>query len=83
MDDDIGPREDPRLQRGRRHVYAIVRLDEYSQGEASVTVVKILDTTDRELAGREVARLNELNAERGSRYFAQVTRLLAVEGTGG
>ncbi len=81
MEDDIGERGDPRMRMGRRHVYAIVRLDQWSQGEEGVTVVRVLDTTDREVAEREAVRLNEVNVSKPCRYFAQVTRLVAVEDT--
>ena len=69
--------EDHRLRPGRRHTYAIVRLDDLPpDANDRVTVVKVLDTTDRETAEREASRLNEVSASPNSRYFAQVTRLV-------
>jgi hypothetical protein len=59
------------------HVFAIVRLDATPQpGEpldpARVTVKEILPTLEE--AEAEVARLNRLNADKGSVYFWQTTR---------
>jgi hypothetical protein len=56
--------------------YAVVRYDHYladdAASEAKVAVKEILPT--REEAEREVERLNELDAGRGSTYFWQYTR---------
>ena len=59
-----------------RHVFAIVRYetdaDLTTPIDLRVTVKKIV--TDPEYAQKEVQRLNELNKEKGSYYFIQVTR---------
>lgn len=59
------------------HLYAIVRYETDADPNAPidlrVTVKKVV--TDRNHAAQEVARLNELNKEKGSYYFCQVTRL--------
>jgi len=59
------------------HVFVILRLDDF-QGSAvpvqeRISVTKIF--WDGEAAAREVARLNELQGNRGVRYFSQVGRL--------
>jgi hypothetical protein len=59
------------------HVYAILRY-EMDAGEAvpidlRVTVKKIV--TDPHFADQEVRRLNDLNKDKGSYYFVQVTRM--------
>jgi hypothetical protein len=57
-------------------VYAVVRYDHYlgddAASEAKVAVKEILPTRDE--AEREVERLNNLEAGRGSTYFWQYTR---------
>ncbi|MCP9493996.1 MAG: hypothetical protein MSG64_05990 [Pyrinomonadaceae bacterium MAG19_C2-C3] len=53
-------------------VYAIVRLDEAYAGQNAVTVKSIVTKLDE--AEREVVRLNQLNADKGARYFWQATR---------
>jgi hypothetical protein len=61
----------------RIHVYAIVRYDEFQGAETPienrVTVTRVV--YEEETARAEVARLNNLNAEKGCRYFCQTTRL--------
>ena len=56
------------------HVYAVIRVDEYKKSptEHKVTVKEIV--RDREVAKREVERLNGLGTE-DVRYFWQVTRI--------
>ncbi len=58
------------------HVYAIIRhetdADENSPIHLRVTVKKIV--SDPQYAETEVKRLNELNKDKGSYYFYQVTR---------
>lgn len=58
------------------HVYAIIRYesdaDEMTPIDLRVTVKKVV--CDPDYAEKEVQRLNELNKERGSHYFYQVTR---------
>jgi hypothetical protein len=54
-------------------VYVVIRLDTFASGEGSVTVKEAVH--DEATAMAEVRRLNELNAERGARYFYQATRL--------
>ena len=59
------------------HVYAILRY-EADAGEAvpidlRITIKKIV--TDPHFADQEVKRLNELNHDKGSYYFVQVTRM--------
>lgn len=65
-DDPIDERMDPR----RRAAYGIVRfdaLDDQLPIERRVTVRSVLWTLDR--ARAEVDRLNNLNGDKGSRYF--------------
>jgi hypothetical protein len=61
------------------HVYAIVRYDGFytdaptpANVQVRVTVKKIV--TDAEHAASEVRRLNDMNMDKGSFYFCQVTR---------
>jgi hypothetical protein len=50
--------------------FAIVRIDEFSEGDESrFTVKRVVE--DEALAEREVARLNRLNADKGCRYVWQ------------
>ena len=53
--------------------FAIVRIDDYDDPETSVTVKRVVWSED--LARMEVERLNSLNADKGSRYFWQYTRV--------
>lgn len=60
------------------HAYAILRLDTSAVTGATpdpelVAVTKIVFS--EEFAKQEVERLNSLNAEKGSVYVAQITRL--------
>jgi hypothetical protein len=58
------------------HLYAIIRYetdrDPMTPIDYRVTVKKVVN--DPDYAAREVERLNELNQEKGSYYFFQVTR---------
>ncbi len=58
------------------HVYAIIRYEtdaaQATPIDLRVTVKKIV--TDPHYAEKEVQRLNDLNKEKGSYYFLQVTR---------
>lgn len=56
------------------HVYAIVRFDSFMNGADAATVVKVMPS--RDIAGREAARLSELNKGKGSVYTVQVTRFM-------
>lgn len=59
------------------HVFAIIRIDDFHDDgtpiEERIAVTKVL--WDAEDANREVERLNELNRDKRSRYFLQITRL--------
>lgn len=62
----------------KQPAYAVLRFDDYlgeveHHLEERVTVVKVVLTVEE--AEAEVARLNELNASKGSRYVWQTTRL--------
>jgi hypothetical protein len=63
--------------RNPRHVYAVLRLDEFQGLEVpldhKVTVKKIV--WSEAVARAEVERLNQLQAGKGCLYFYQVTRL--------
>lgn len=66
------------MPKQKKQVYAIIRVDEYHSAiEDKVTVKEIVSTM--EAAEAEVARLNELNGNKGSRYFWQTTRLILDE----
>jgi hypothetical protein len=54
--------------------FAIVRIDEFTEGDESrFTVKRVVE--DETLAEREVERLNWLNADAGCRYVWQYTRV--------
>ena len=60
------------------HVFAIIRYDdfqEYAPSEIAeaITIKKVV--WSREVAEQEVARLNQLNGDKGVLYFWQMTRL--------
>lgn len=61
------------------HVYAIIRIDcppsakTIAVEEVSVTVTRVLFNKD--MAEREVDRLNTLNSQKGCQYICQLTRL--------
>jgi hypothetical protein len=60
-----------------QHVYAIVRFDfpvNQDDPENSVAGVKVVPS--KELAEREISRLNKLNARKSCRYELQTTRLI-------
>jgi hypothetical protein len=53
--------------------FAIIRIDTYPErDEDRFYITRIV--WDEETAGAEVERLNELNADKGCRYFWQATR---------
>lgn len=57
-------------------VYVIVRFDAYVTGSPPETAFRVKGAVrTRAEAEAEVERLNALNAEKGSRYFWQRTRL--------
>ena len=53
-------------------VFAIIRLDDYSNIEDGITVKEVVPTLEEAI--REVERLNSLNADKGCKYFWQTTR---------
>ena len=55
-------------------MYAVVRFHPAREDpEFAITVKEVVRS--REIAEAEVARLNALNADKGARYFCQITRL--------
>jgi len=59
-----------------QHVFVILRADAYDEGDhvsEHVTVKKVV-TTERRAEG-EVKRLNDLNAEKGCRYYFEIAQL--------
>jgi len=64
--------------KAQKQVYAILRYDEFqdpaSPIENRVTVTRVV--RDEATARAEVQRLSDLNAEKGSRYYWQATRLV-------
>ncbi len=54
--------------------FAIVRIESYRDGDESRFTVKRV-VQDEALAESEVQRLNRLNADKGSRYFWEYTRV--------
>jgi hypothetical protein len=56
-------------------VYAVVRIDDYQEGEAAITVKEILPTMEEAI--KEVDRLNKLNSSKGAHYFWQSTNYFA------
>lgn len=56
------------------HLYAIIRFDLNMSGENAATVVKVMASAD--LAKREAARLNEVNADKKCVYKVQTTRFV-------
>jgi hypothetical protein len=52
-------------------VYAVVRVDDYLEGEDAITVREILPTMEEAI--KEVDRLNQLNGPKGAHYFWQAT----------
>jgi hypothetical protein len=65
------------LARETHHAYAVIRLDAYLAPDVPIreriTVKKVV--ASQEVAEQEVARLNDLNADKGCEYFWQVTRV--------
>lgn len=58
--------------RDKLEVYAVIRIDEFDSVEDSVAVTAILPTLEEAIS--EVARLNELNKDKGAYYFWRTTR---------
>ena len=58
--------------RGRIQVYAIIRLDQCDSIKDSISVTAILPTMEE--ADAEVARLSELNKDKGANYYWLATR---------
>ena len=58
--------------REKLQVYAVIRIDEFDSVEDSVAVTAILPTLEEAIS--EVARLNELNKDKGAYYFWRTTR---------
>ncbi len=58
--------------REKLQVYAVLRIDEFDSVEDSVAVTAILPTLEEAIS--EVARLNELNKDKGAYYFWRTTR---------
>ena len=59
------------------HVYALVRIDlpvSEAAPQDTVAVVKVL--CSEESARREAARLNQINRDKGCRYFVYTCRLI-------
>ena len=60
-----------------RHVYAVLRIDlpvNPENPENSIAVVKVFSS--KFSAEKEVARLNNINSEKGCRYVLNTTRLV-------
>ena len=53
-------------------VYAVVRIDQRDSVEDGIAVTSILPTMAEAVS--EVARLNELNQDKGAHYFWRATR---------
>lgn len=65
----------------KERVYAVLRAEEeVTNPEWHITVTKVLRS--QSAAEQEVARLNQLNAEKGCRYFLQATQLVEDEAGG-
>lgn len=70
------------MSKQKRQVYAVIRVDQFGDPAVSreerlpdwISVKEIVSSL--EAAQAEVARLNELNGPKGSRYFWQTTRLI-------
>lgn len=65
----------------KRHVYPILRYDEYLAGHdvdlsMLISVPKVLD--DATAAELEAQRLNDLRPDKGSRYWAALSRMAVV-----
>ena len=56
------------------HVYAVVRIDQYDDvfGDDAITIKEILPTMEEAI--QEVERLNNLQQDKRSHYFWQLTR---------
>jgi hypothetical protein len=63
-----------RAHQPRDHVWAVIRFDSFqTEPESQFTIKEVVWSA--ELAQTEAERLNRLNAEKGCRYFIQITRL--------
>lgn len=58
--------------REKLEVYAVVRIDQLDTVEDAIAITAILPTMEEAVS--EVARLNELNKDKGSYYFWRTTR---------
>ena len=66
------------MRKRNTQVYAVVRIDNYltAELENNITIKEIVWSLEE--AEAEVARLHELNASKGCRYFWQSTRLIGA-----
>jgi hypothetical protein len=63
------------MAKAKTQVYAIVRLDDSMISlEEGISVKEVVWSLEE--AEAEVARLNELNGSKGSKYFFRTTRLI-------
>jgi hypothetical protein len=62
------------MRKRKTPVYAVIRVDDYSSLENSITIKEIVWSLEE--AKAEVKRLNELNRFKGCKYFWQSTRLI-------
>jgi hypothetical protein len=60
------------MMREKLEVYAVVRIDQRDSLEDAISVTAILPTMEEAVS--EVARLNELNKDKGAYYFWRTTR---------
>ena len=64
--------------KSQKQVYAILRYDEFQNStvpiENRISVTRVVH--DEATANAEVRRLNDLNSEKGCRYFWQTTSLI-------
>lgn len=63
------------MMREKVHLFAVVRIENYlsyESAENTITIKEVLPTLDEAI--QEVERLNNLNSEKGCRYFLQTTR---------
>jgi len=67
------------LDKDYRHVYAVIRIDEYLENLQSITIKELVTVKEivwnQDKAEQEVERLNQINSDKGCRYFWQLTRL--------
>ena len=64
--------------KNQKQVFAVIRIDEFMTGTAvadnGITIKEIVPT--QQTAESEVERLNQLNKDKGCRYFWQATRMV-------